>query len=302
VACSTTFYPGLINDTFPPDIVLLSSDYVFFYVHSHILHRASGNNFNALLEAPLTRRSNDLESMIAVPDESTILNIILHTIYGFSCAHFSPSFSSIVSTINALKSYGVQLTTYIGSSTPLYSLLLSHAKFYPLDVYALASQHKLDYLAVATSPNLLSLPLASITDEMAEQIGAVYLRRLFILHLGRIDTLRRLLLSPPNPHVLLPTCGQKERKVVTRAWALASAYLVWNARPGRCPMIQSCKPKAYQHISDLSTNTIESVLNPLADGLPCDLCKSTLKDAVQKLVARWSSVKVWVTFICGGRE
>ena len=66
--------------------------------------------------------------------------------------------------------------------------------------YALAASHDLYSLAVPISSHLLSYPLHMLTDELAEKIGPVYLKRLFFLHLGRLDALRRLLLPPPHPH------------------------------------------------------------------------------------------------------
>lgn len=67
---------------------------------------------------------------------------------------------------------------------------------------------------------------------MAERIGAVYLKRLFFLHFGRAEALKRILLPPPHPHAPTPSCDFSDQKKLTRAWALASAYLAWDTRPG----------------------------------------------------------------------
>lgn len=134
--------------------------------------------------------------------------------------------------VRALKSFGVPLTTYIAPSTPLFTLLLANAPAAPLEIYALAGEHDLPHVAVSASPHLLSFPLPTLTDEMAQQMGPVYLKKLFFLHLGRSDALKRLLLPPPHPHSPTPECDFTEQKKLTRAWALASAYLAWDARPG----------------------------------------------------------------------
>jgi hypothetical protein len=63
-------------------------------------------------------------------------------------------------------------------------------------MYALAAQHKLEQLAIAVSPSLLSFDLATLTDDLVGRMGAVYLKRLVFLHLGRSAALKRLL-SPP---------------------------------------------------------------------------------------------------------
>ncbi|KAF8974299.1 hypothetical protein BDZ97DRAFT_1646763 [Flammula alnicola] len=273
VSVSTTFFPGAQHLPIPPDIVLLSSDSVFFYVHSHILIAASENGFRGNLPSP-SPCSKDQETVVHLPDNSTVLNIILHTVYDMSCAHYSPPFASLISAVNRLPIYGIPPKARIVPSTPLFSVLLAHAPLYPIELYALAASHDLYDLAVSTSPHLLSFPLASITDEMAEKIGPVYLKRLFFLHFGRSDALKRVLLPPPHPHAPTHLCDFAEQKKLTRAWALASAYLAWDARP------------------DLSTSTMESALWPLAEHLTCEQCQQSLRDRIKNLVVQWSVVKV----------
>ena len=209
----------------------MTTDNVFFYVHSHLLLAASENRFRELL--PTSQQpSNVQDPVISVPEYSSVLNIVLHSVYDMSCVHYSPSFATIITAVNRLPLYGIPPTRRITPSTHLFSLLLSHAPLYPLELYALAASHDLYDLAVSTSSHLLSFPLASLTDEMAQHIGPIYLKRLFFLHFGRSDALKRVLLPPPQPHPPTPFCDFSEQKKLTRAWALASAYLAWDARPG----------------------------------------------------------------------
>lgn len=231
VSISTTFYPGAQINELPPDTVLLASDGVFFYVHAPVLLASSTNNFNNLLP-PDPGPARDQDPMLSVPEHSTVLNVILHIIYDMSCAHYSPSFPTLITAVNHLPTYGISPKLIVVPSTPTYTLLLSHAPIFPLELYALAASLDLYDLAVATSSHLLSFPLATLTDEMAERIGPVYLKRLFFLHFGRSDALKRVLLPPPHPHAPTPWCDFDEQKKLTRAWALASAYLAWDARPG----------------------------------------------------------------------
>lgn len=191
---------------------------------------ASQNSFNHLL--PAESLTEDAEAIVPVPESSDVLNVVLHTIYDMSCSHYSPSIHILSASIVSLKAYGVDLSTYISPSTPLFNLLLSHSPASPLQVYALAAEHDLHQVAISASPHLLSFPLPTLTDDVAQQIGPVYLKRLFFLHLGRSDALKRLLLPPPHPHAPTPECDFTEQKKLTRAWALASAYLAWDARPG----------------------------------------------------------------------
>ncbi|KDR83798.1 hypothetical protein GALMADRAFT_56124 [Galerina marginata CBS 339.88] len=277
VSVSTTFFPGAQHLAVPPDIVLLSSDSVFFYVHSHLLIAASENGFRGRL--PISPSSTkDQNSIIPVPENSTVLNIILHTVYEMSCAHYSPTFPTLVTAVNRLPLYGIRPKVRIAPSTPLFSLLLSHAPLYPLELYALAASYDLYDLAVSTSSHLLSFPLSTLTDQMAERIGPVYLKRLFFLHFGRSDALKRVLLPPPHPHAPTPLCDFAEQKKLTRAWALASAYLAWDARP------------------DLSTSAMESALRPLAEHLTCGECQQALRERIKNLVVQWSVVKVRLFF------
>ena len=206
----------------------MTTDNVFFYVNSHLLLAASENRFRELL--PTSRQPSNA---IPVPENSTVLNIVLHSIYDMSCRHYSPSFAAIITAVNRLPVYGISPKKRVAPSTQLFSLLLTHAPLYPLELYALAASHDLYDLAVSASSHLLSFPLASLTDEMAQYIGPIYLKRLFFLHFGRSDALKRVLLPPPHPHPPTPFCDFAEQKKLTRAWALASAYLAWDARPGK---------------------------------------------------------------------
>lgn len=270
---STTFFPSAQLHAFPTDLVLLSSDSVFFYVHQHVLLAASDNGFNSL--SPLSPRTEQgsMGLVVPLPESSAELNIVLHAIYNMSCAHYSPSFESLVSALAVMNTYGISVEKHITRSTPLYNLLLFHAPLYPLELYTLAASYDLYDLAVPASSHLLSFSLASLTDEMVDRIGPRYLRRLFFLHFGRSDALRRLLLPLPHPHPPTATCDFTEQKKLTRAWALASAYFAWDARP------------------DLSTGTMESALAPLAEEVSCEQCKLVLQERLKTLIVQWSVVK-----------
>lgn len=234
VSVSTTFYPAAQHHSLPPDVILLTADSVFFYVHSHVLVCASDNGFHGLLPVP-PPMSKDQDPILHIPESSAVLNIVLHAIYEMSCAHYSPSFSHLVTAVRRLPYYGIPPKSRIVPTTPLYSLLLSHAPLRPIELYALAARYDLYEVAVATSSHLLSFPLSTLTDEMADAIGPVYLKRLFFLHFGRSDALKRVLLNPPHPHPPTQWCDFSDQKKLTRAWALASAYLAWDARPGTPP-------------------------------------------------------------------
>jgi hypothetical protein len=172
------------------------------------------------------------EIVHGVPDSSAVFNVVLHTLYGTSSAHNSPSFDTLTTAVDRMPFYDIDPKDYITRQTPLYQLLLSHAPLYPLQLYSLAGRHELEDLAVASSSHLLSFPISSLRDEMAMQMGATYLKRLFCLHFNRVNALKQILLAPPHPHPPTNECDFGQQKALTRAWALVSAHLAWDARPG----------------------------------------------------------------------
>ncbi|KAH9002415.1 hypothetical protein EDB86DRAFT_3125624 [Lactarius hatsudake] len=242
ISVSTTFFPGAELDVvLPTDLIILSSDSVFFYVHEHKITAASTNGFNSLLPLKEHSHPEDAGNILPLHLDSIIVNILLHTIYNMSVAHYAPTPDAVISAVESLEEYGLSA---------------------PIEFYALAGSYDLHHLAIPISSFLLSYSLASLTDELAVKMGPLYLKRLFYLHLGRVEALKRLLLPPPQPH-----------KKLTRAWALASAYLAWDRR------------------LDLSTHAIEAALRPLGDYLACDSCKQLLRERINALVAQWSIVK-----------
>ncbi|KAM5540344.1 hypothetical protein V8D89_005802 [Ganoderma adspersum] len=279
VSVSTTFHPGATLLPIPPDLIFLSADGVFFYVHTTQVLALSTNHFDDLVppKPHKSKMRDDLGPVVPVPESASVLNIVLHAVYDISCAHYHPGVDTLITAVEAMAKYGLPPRRHIAPSTPLYSLILGQAPMQPIVIYALAAAHDLYDLAVPVSSHLLSFALHTLTDDLAIRIGPVYLKRLFFLHLGRLDALKRLLLPPPHPHPPTSGCDFTEQKKLTRAWALASAYLAWDARP------------------DLSTSAMESALLPLADHLSCDVCKRSLGDRVKQLIIQWSVVKVCAT-------
>ncbi|KAF7355263.1 hypothetical protein MSAN_01442500 [Mycena sanguinolenta] len=297
VSISTTFFSNAQHRPQPPDVILLSKDSVYFYVHSDLILDASDNSFRAML--PITHSAGDEDlPVLNVPEPSPVLNVMLHTIYDMSCAHYSPPFETLVNAVDSMPIYGIQPKSMILPSTSLFTLLLSHAPLFPLQLYALAAHYDIFDLAVPTSSHLLAFPLSRLSDEVVERMGAIYLKRqvstavilfvgsdrtysrLFFLHFGRAEALKRVLGPPPHPHPPSATCDFQAQKGLSRAWALATAYLAWDVRP------------------DMSINSLESALKPLAEHLSCDLCRNALNDRIRTLVIQWSVVKAGHLYLC----
>jgi hypothetical protein len=232
ISVSTTFFPGTELDVLPTDLIILSSDSVFFYVHMHKILAASVNGFNSLLPPKEGSQLEGPGSFLVLHDDSVVVNILLHTIYNMSVAHYAPGPEAVIAAVESLEKYGLSMQTHLAPASPLYSLVLGTAPKAPIEFYAIAAAYDLRHLAIPISSFLLTYSLASLTDELAIKMGPLYLKRLFYLHLGRVEALKRLLLPPPQPHMPIANCDFTEQKKLTRAWALASAYLVWDVRPG----------------------------------------------------------------------
>ncbi|KAJ7175216.1 hypothetical protein C8R43DRAFT_976219 [Mycena crocata] len=267
VSISTTFFPAARRH----DLILLSSDSVRFYVDSERLRDASENQFGDIL--PISSVERDGPAMLDISQPAAVLNIILHAIYDMTCAQYSPAFEILVNAVDSMPIYGIKPKTIIRPATALFTLLLSQAPLFPVELYTLAARYDIVDLAVPASSHMLAYPLSRLTDEVVEKMGASYLKRLFFLHFGRAEALKRVLQSPPHPHPPTDDCDFASQKGVSRAWALASAYLGWDIRP------------------DISTATIESALNPLGEHLSCHLCKQTLSNRVRDVVVQWALVK-----------
>ncbi|KAF8179327.1 hypothetical protein K438DRAFT_1254672 [Mycena galopus ATCC 62051] len=275
VSVSATFHPAAeLPGLLPLDVILLSQDGVNFYVNSTVLLLASENAFRAMLPVfPVFQPVRDELPVLDIPESSTVLNIILHAIYNMPCAHYSPSFSILVTVVESMPTYGINPKSMILPPTHLFALLLAQAPFFPLQLYALAAHHDVFDLAMPTSSHLLSFPLWRLSDEMGERMGAIYMKRLFFLHVGRGEAFKRIIGPPPDHHSPSTPCDFDSQKELGRAWAQAIARLVWDARP------------------DMSIHSIEIAFRPLAENLTCDLCRDALGVRIKTLTVQWSAVK-----------
>jgi hypothetical protein len=179
--------------------------------------------------------NQEFPPVIPLNEPANILNIILHMIYELSCVAFGHNIREIVLAIDRLQAYGVDPKYLIIPSHPIHEYLLYNAPLYPLLIYALASHHDVESLAVACSSHLLTLPLDVISDQMAERIGPIYLKRLFVLRHERTQKLRSLLGEPFRFHPITDDsqCTYDKQRAVSRAWSLAASYLTWDGQPGK---------------------------------------------------------------------
>ncbi|KDQ15413.1 hypothetical protein BOTBODRAFT_31738 [Botryobasidium botryosum FD-172 SS1] len=214
--------------------------------------------------------------MLDLPLQSAVLNILLHLVYSVPCDRYNPSLDTISAVFPALKVYGYSAQSMIPPHPDFSQVMIFHAPGDPLRVYALAASASLEALAVAASHFTLVTSLSSVTDALAAQMGPHYLRRLFFLHLGRVEALKLHLMSPPDMHESTPDCDFTEQKKLTRAWALATAYLAWDGRP------------------DASPASLSASLTPLVEHLQCRPCRDLLQGRILTLIQNWSLVKTTI--------
>ncbi|KAI0365637.1 hypothetical protein BV20DRAFT_722685 [Pilatotrama ljubarskyi] len=295
---STAFQPSLRIDDRLPDIVIISSDNVYFYVHQHRVLNASTNNMGGLLLFDPAAFPHGFLPSLRLPESGDVLNVVLHTMYGLSCLHFHPTLETVEAALDALIKYGLPMQTHAAPYQPLHQLILSHAPYRPIETYALAGKHELDDLAVTISGHLLSFDLSRVTDDLATKMGPVYLKRLFLLHQTRLHALKEILLRPPAAHPTTPGCNPTEHGKLTRAWALATAQLVWDATPSKAyPAFDVTVPQTMDlptaplSIVGISPNSLRALLEPIADTLSCESCRLMLQQRIQEVVFSWSSVK-----------
>ncbi|KAL0955580.1 hypothetical protein HGRIS_001817 [Hohenbuehelia grisea] len=301
VSVSTTFHPsaGLLS-TILPDLVLLSTDLVFFYVHEPVLLAASNNKFSSLLpmETAQSRLNSspaptedELIQLLVVPEPSAVLNVVLHIVYGLSPARHSPSYTTLAAAVNCMPTYGIALRPLlnpsskplVGRRTPppspshLYALLVNHAPAHALELYTLAAAHDLPELARAPSAYLHGLRVCEIPDEALQRMGGVYFARLVRMQLLRIDMLKRAVVQPPRSHVPTRTCTEEDTASLVRAWGLVAASLVWDAVP------------------DSSVVNLEAAFRALSMHLTCLECAQEFNSHLNTVLKIWAQAPTTIS-------
>ena len=155
---------------------------------------------------------------------------------------------SLAATVDVLGQYGISKQAFVSCGTSLYEAIAYQAPSLPLECYALAAHAELDELAVAVSPYTLSLSLPDISNQDAEHMGARYLKRLFFLHIGRVEALKRILRPLPTPHPPTECCDGLAERPFREAWINKVADIVWTASPSKYLCLTPCVSFVYSHM------------------------------------------------------
>lgn len=272
-------------------MIIFTSDYVFFYVHRSLLLCQSSNSFGYLIHlsedspGPLSPQIDqyDLQKVhglpegvaplpsITVSEVSAVVNVMLHIIYGMSCQRFGPDLPTIGEAFVSLDKYGIPAPS---DSSDVWSLVLHYAQAHPIPAFALAAGRNIDWLCVKISPYTLSVLLDTVTEADALTMGPVYLRRLFLLHLGRRDALKRVIERPPATHHPTPGCTMDDQTDVVRSWDTVVADLVLRPMPHNT------------QVEELRDGFVA-----VAQRRTCGLCVSNIRFRVIEAIRDWQAIK-----------
>ena len=227
VSMSTTFCLGAIDDPYPTDVLLLSSDNVYFCVHSITLLQHSLNKFGGYLK--------EVIQPIPLSSHSEVINLALYALYDLNPSAFNPTTGLMTQALLFLIDHGILPKDCITSTNPFCASVHKLGVQCPLETYMMVAYFDLEHLAIDVSRNLLSLALQDITEQVALMIGPTYLRRLFWLHLGRIDRLKRLMFQVPEAHGQNKDCYDSEQRLLQLEWRSLAVALAPEATPAMGP-------------------------------------------------------------------
>jgi hypothetical protein len=291
VSMSTTFCLGAMDDPYPTDVLLLSSDNVYFCVHSFTLLLHSLNKFGGYLK--------EMAQPILLSAPSAVVNLALYALYNLNPSVFNPTTALMTQALNFLIDHGILPKDSITSTNPFCESIHKLGVQCPLETFMMVAYFDLEHLAIDVSRNLLNLTLHNITEEIALTIGPTYLRRLFFLHLGRVDRLKQLMFQVPEAHGQNKDCYDSEQRHLQLEWRSYAVALAPKASPAMGP---SQLYKAFLPITqkktlcpdcmDVSTKLPHTI--PYIAALRCIYPtpdSQSAKKQLRTLIVEWTSVK-----------
>jgi hypothetical protein len=289
---STIFYPGAYETE--SNLIFVTSDQVLLYLNSDIMRKHSKQAFEGLIRnADVSAKG---ERTIRIPELSDVLEVVGLFLYGRAFDAQIPPLRTLINALHAMSRYDIDPHPYLVPGNPCYDNLLSYSPRFPLEVYTLAAQLDAEPLAIATSTYLLSMSMSTITDEMALQIGARYLKRLMDLHHTRSKLLVDALFEPPRPHAPTRECNFSDQKKLREAWSLTAGHIAWKCKPGEEIRPMDSVDLLTFSLKDMSVNEIRVPFSPgnetWKDFPSCTLCKAGLEKRLSEIIYRWITSKV----------
>ncbi|KAG9001925.1 hypothetical protein FRB94_000691 [Tulasnella sp. JGI-2019a] len=281
----------------PSDIIICTSDSLFFYAHREVLLGRSTNNFAGLIipqdydEGPVPDYTSSRHASsglhpsspqefataplqnIHVSEPSVVFNVILHFIYNMSCERYAPNLDTLTAVFASLPKYGLpRVNTYDRSDIP--TALMRYVTASPIRVYALAAENALDSVCILASQYTLDATLDQVSEADALTMGPVYLLRLCFLHMDRLDTLRRLVDTPPATHPLTPSCSMEFQRSVKEAWMTGVGQILMRATA-----------------HNTAATALEAAFEPCRVVSPCWECRQLVGARIADVVDQWGPVR-----------
>ncbi|KAG8935268.1 hypothetical protein FRC00_011215 [Tulasnella sp. 408] len=213
---------------------------------------------------------NTIPTLFVIED-SVVFNIVLHLVYDMPCGRYGPSIEVISNALQALPRYGLPSP---GPTNEIWTVLLRQAEMDPLRVYSLGASHAVESVCMQSSEHTLQTSLSNLSEADAMTMGPIYLRRLFFLHLGRLEALKRILGPPPDTHADTIACTEVTQRAVKKAW-----------KAGLAELLLAETPQATR------VSSIVSAFGPIVNSTQCLACKEKIQERIADAVQAWGNVK-----------
>lgn len=210
-----------------PDIILSSTTGVVFNVHREVLRAAS----EKILQAIDSIATQTPPGKVELPETTDVVEVILHAIYETTDRTHQVPIATLAAAVGSLDAYGLKPMVLVAPDSFLYEQLVGAASEHAFTVFALASQHNLEALAVHVSRLLLTLDIQTVPEEEVATVHPKYLNRLLSLFDYRMERLRALLSESPVPHARTASCEAEDS--VRQVWIAGLSTVLWKSRPGQ---------------------------------------------------------------------
>jgi len=311
----TAVLPGV--DDAHTDVAIVAGDGVFFFASQSVLRGRSSNLFGQLLPAPFNFSftpsitptaydsvgSDPPDSLWAtyferqsppsspsspapvsappdpfltfiVTERSSVLDIILRIIYIMTLEENGADLDVLDQALGSLEKYGIAIPE---ETSAVWGLVLQLAPSNPIRAYAIAASYAIESCCISTSRYTLQMSLNTLTEADALTMGPIYMRRLFFLHLGRRDALKRVINESPTQHPPTESCPLSIQNETGRSWAIAVAKILIH------PMAHGT-----------SIDVIVETLGPLVRERTCQTCQTNVRVRVSQVIRDWLQVKVTI--------
>lgn len=177
----------------------------------------------------------------------------------------------ISGALSASTKYGLPIPDV---DSEIWTLLLKQVDLDPIRVYATGAVYGIESVCVVASEHTLKASLSSLSESQAIEIGPHYLRRLFFLHLGRTEALKRILGAPVQNHSPIALCSEEGLDALQKGWRAMTAEILSKELP--------------QNTSEVD---MLSTFGPIFSTVGCRKCKDNLQQRIGAAIREWGSVK-----------